>query len=30
MSARTRVDGRVEEVEDIDLQRLLGVVDEAR
>lgn len=30
MSARTRVDGRVEEVEDIDLQRLLEVVDEAR
>jgi hypothetical protein len=30
MSARTRVDGRVEEVEDIDLQRLLGVVDEVR
>jgi hypothetical protein len=30
MSARIRVDGRVEEVEDINLQRLLEVVDEAR
>jgi hypothetical protein len=30
MSARIRVDGRVEEVEDITLKRLLAVVDETR
>ena len=30
MSARIRMDGRVEEVEDINLQRLLEVVDETR
>jgi hypothetical protein len=30
MSARIRVGGRVEEVEDINLQRLLAVVDETR
>jgi hypothetical protein len=30
MSARIRMDGRVEEVEDMDLQRLLAVVDETR
>ena len=30
MSARIRVDGRVEEVKDMDLQRLRELVDEAR
>ena len=30
MSARIRVDGRVEVVEDMDLQRLFEVVDETR
>lgn len=30
MSARIRVDGRVEEVEDMDLQRLRELVDETR
>jgi hypothetical protein len=30
MSARIKVDERVEEVEDINLQRLLAVVDETR